>query len=236
LLLKQNGLVKTVGDPINAVKIFNEKEVDEIIFLDITATIEKRRPNFQLIEDIASEAFMPFAYGGGIRDLSDVQQLFSLGVEKIILNTCAIENPTLITKISEIYGSQSVVISIDVGQTLFGKYEVFTHGGRVNTKLDPVEVAKKAQCLGAGEIFINSIDKDGTLSGYDIKLVKRISDVVGVPVIACGGASCLNDFALAVKEGNASAVSAGSFFVFHGKHKAVLITYPSTKELETIFF
>lgn len=243
LLLKNNGLVKTVkfkdpkyvGDPINAVKIFNEKEVDELIFLDITATIENRKPNFEVISDIASECFMPFGYGGGIRNLDDIKKLFNLGVEKVIINSYAFENPMFIKEASSIFGSQSIVVSMDVKKGLFGKYEVFTNNGKKNTKLDPVKFAKQMEDMGAGELFLNSIDKDGTMQGYNIELIKKVSDSVNIPVIACGGASKNEDFGEAVKKGGASGVAAGSMFVFYGKHKAVLISYPPVHELENHF-
>lgn len=240
LLLKNEGLVKTVkfkhpkyvGDPINAVKIFNEKEVDELIFLDTTATIENRKPPVNLISQIASECFMPFCYGGGIKSVEDIAGLFTLGVEKVAINSQAVGNPSLIKRASELFGNQSIVVSIDVKKNLFGKYRVFTHGGRKSTKLDPVDFAVQMEDTGAGEIFLNSIDRDGTQQGYDLELIRKVSESVTIPVIACGGAGSLDDFADAVKRGGASAVSAGSFFVFQGSHRAVLITYPPIKELE----
>lgn len=240
LLLKNQGLVKTVkfrdpkyvGDPINAVKIFNEKEVDELVFLDITATTENRKPNFRLIADIASEAFMPFGYGGGVRDINDAKELFNLGVEKVIINSHAVDRPLFIKEASNLFGSQSIVVSIDVKKNILGKYEVHMHGGKKNTKLYPVTFAQEMEGMGAGELLINSIDRDGTQSGYDIELIKKITAAVAIPVIVSGGAGKIEDFAKAVKEGGASAVAAGSMFVFHGKHRAVLITYPSMEELE----
>jgi imidazole glycerol-phosphate synthase subunit HisF len=240
LLLRNKGLVKTVkfkqpkyiGDPINAIKIFNEKEVDELIFLDITATVENRKPPVKLISEIASECFMPFCYGGGIRSLDDVAELFRIGVEKVAINTCAVTNPQLITQAAERFGSQSIVVSIDVKKTLFGKYRVFTHGGSRNSKLDPVDFAIHMQGIGAGELFLNSIDRDGTRQGYDLELIRRVSEAVSIPVIACGGAGGLDDFVDAINIGGASAVSAGSLFVLQGSHRAVLITYPPQKDLE----
>lgn len=242
LLLKNQGLVKTtnfkdqkyVGDPINAVRIFNEKEVDELVFLDISATIENKKPNFKLIADIASESFMPFGYGGGIRDLNDMKELFNLGVEKVIVNSYAIENPEFIKKASDLFGSQSVVVSIDVKKTLLGKYEIYTLSGKKNTKIDPIAFAKQVESVGAGEVFLNSIERDGTMQGYDIDLIRKVSEAINIPVIACGGAGKLEDFTDAVKKGGASAVAAGSMFVFHGKHRAVLINYPSVQVLESI--
>lgn len=243
LLLKGKGLVKTqqfkkpkyIGDPINAVKIFNDKEADELIFLDISATPEHKPPNFEIIKDIASEAFMPFGYGGGITTLKQIEQLFNLGVEKVILNTISYINPQIISQASKIFGSQSIVVSIDYKQNIFGKTEVYTSGGSFNTKRSPLEYAIKMQDLGAGEIFLNSIDRDGTFKGYDIKTIKEIAAKLDIPLIACGGAASLADFRLAVIEGGASAVSAGSMFVFQGIHRAVLITYPTYSELEITF-
>ncbi|OGC08493.1 imidazole glycerol phosphate synthase subunit HisF [candidate division WOR-1 bacterium RIFOXYA2_FULL_36_21] len=243
LLLKNNGLVKTikfsnpkyVGDPINAVNIFNDKEVDELIILDITATIEGKKPNYSLLSDIASECFMPLGYGGGVNSIEDVRKLFNLGIEKVVINSYAVENQEFIRSVSNIFGSQSVVVSIDVKSNLWGKHEVYIRGGKQKTGLDPVTHAKQVESLGAGELFINSIDRDGTGQGYDIKLIKSISEVVRIPVVACGGASKTEDFKLAIKDGGASAVAAGSIFVFQGKHRAVLITYPLIDELENIF-
>lgn len=243
LLLRGQGLVKTVqfkdakyvGDPINAVKIFNEKEVDELILLDILATVEQRKPPLKLISEVASECFMPLCYGGGICSLDDIKEIFNLGVEKVAVNTYAINNPYFIKEAAGKFGSQSIVLAMDVKRNLLGDYEVFTHGGRKSTKLDPVRLAIEIEEIGAGEIFLNSIDRDGTMQGYDIELIKKVTEAVSIPVIACGGAGKLSDFAVAIKEGGASAVAAGSLFVFHGEEHAVLISYPSVQELEHIF-
>lgn len=240
LLLKNNGLVKTVkfkdpkyvGDPINAVRIFNDKEADELIFLDITATRETRKPNFKLISDIASECFMPFAYGGGIQDLNDIRELFHIGVEKVVINSYAIENPFFIQKAVELFGSQSIVVSVDVKKNLFGKYELFIHRTGKIIKRDPFIFLREMQEAGAGEIFLNSVDRDGTREGYDIELIKRVTGAASIPVIAGGGAGSVEDLVKAVKLGGASAAAAGSMFVFHGVHRAVLITYPSREELK----
>lgn len=242
LLLKNGGLVKTikfknpkyVGDPINAIRIFNDKGVDELILLDITATIEGRKPPFKLISEIASECFMPLGYGGGIRDLKDIKEIFSLGVEKVIINTYALENPYFIKEASDLYGSQSIVVSIDVKKVFGGKYKVFIQNGRKKTLLNPIEFAIQMEKMGAGEIFLNSIDRDGTMKGYDIELVKMVAQSVNIPLIACGGADKVSDFFDAVKCG-ASGVSAGSMFVFHGKHRAVLINVPNEKELQILY-
>jgi len=243
LLLRNSGLVKGkqfknhkyVGDPINAVKIFNEKEVDELVFLDISATSNKREPNFDLIADIASEAFMPFGYGGGITSVKQIEKLFSLGVEKAIINSIAFHNPQLIRDASQLAGSQSIVVSIDVKKTLLGGYEVFVENGQVRTKQSPIDYAKKMQDLGAGELVVCTIDREGTAKGYDLKLLEMISDAVDIPVVSLGGAGKLQDFSDAVNQTSVSAVAAGDMFVFHGKHKAVLITYPNYSELEKLF-
>jgi imidazole glycerol-phosphate synthase subunit HisF len=242
LLMKNQGLVKTVGfkdpkyvgDPINAIKIFNEKGVDELIFLDTTATIEGRGPNFKVISDIAGECFMPFGYGGGIRDLDDIKTLFGIGVEKVIINSQAVDNPILIKNAAERFGSQSIVVSIDVKRNLLGKHVVYSHSGKVSTKYDPVIFAKYMEEMGAGEIILTSIDRDGMMRGYDIDLVKKVSSALDIPVIASGGAGKIQDFIDAIKIGGASAVTAGSMFVFQGKHRAVLITYPTIEEIEAI--
>jgi cyclase len=243
LLLKGQGLVKTVkfkdpkyvGDPINAVKIFNDKEVDELLFLDITATVERKRPPLKVIAEIASECFMPLSYGGGIRTLDDLREIFTVGVEKVCINTHAVDDPSFIGKAADIFGNQSIVVSLDVRKSLFGKYEIYTQSGTKNTKLDPVSFAVRMEQLGAGELFVNSIDRDGTMQGYDIELIRQVSSAVRIPVIACGGAGTIDHLADGVKRGGASAVSAGSMFVFHGKHRAVLISYPGQGELSRAF-
>ena len=236
LLLKNGALVKTIGfrkekyigDPINTVRIFNQKEVDELIFLDITATVHNRKPPFDIIQNISQECFMPFSYGGGIRSLDDVKKLFSLGVEKIAINSYAIENHDFITQISNIYGSQSVIVSIDVKK-------VFSHSGTRKTKYNPEQYAKIAEEYGAGEILLTSMNDDGTMEGYDIDLIKKVTTAVSIPVIACGGAGCVNDLEKAVIQGNASAVAAGSMFVYQGKNRAVLINFPNREELKNVF-
>ncbi len=241
LLMKDNGLVKTrkfkdpvyVGDPINAVRIFNEKQTDEICILDISATQNKRKPNFKKIEEIASECFMPLSYGGGISNLNDAIQLFSLGVEKIILNSVLKSDPSLITKIAERFGSQSVVVSVDCKKLFLGGYDVVSNSAKSKLSSDPIAFAKSMVDLGAGELIVHAVDRDGMQNGYDLELINKISKSVSIPTVACGGASSIKDFELAVSHG-ASAVAAGSFFVFHGKHRAVLISYPSSKEIDLI--
>lgn len=242
LLLRNNGLVKGckfknhkyVGDPINAVKIFNDKEVDELIFLDITATSEGRSPNYSLLADIASQAFMPFGYGGGLNNIRDIEKLFCLGIEKAVINTAAENNMKLVKEASRIVGEQSIVISIDVKRSLLGNYYVVTQSGKYNTKIDPVEFALCSEENGAGEIMLCSIDREGTGNGYDEELIERVTSAVTIPVIASGGAASLQHFRNAVEHG-ASAVAAGDMFIFHGKHKAVLITYPEYEVLENLF-
>ena len=240
LLLKGQGLVKTVkfkepkylGDPINIVRIFNDKEVDELVLLDITATPEKRGPQFDLLKNIASEAFIPLAYGGGIRSMDDVKKLLSIGIEKLIMNTSAVETPSLVREVADHAGSQAAVVSMDVKKGLLGKYEVFTHCGQKKTGLDPVKHAVEMERMGVGEILINSIDRDGTMQGYDVDLVRKVADAVSVPVVACGGAGNLSHVSEVIKQGHASAAAAGSIFVFQGPLRGVLISYPTPKELK----
>jgi cyclase len=240
LLLSDGGLVKTVkfkspkyvGDPINAVKIFNEKEVDELVFLDIQATAQKRGPNMSLIREIATECFMPLAYGGGITTVAQVKEILHAGVEKVVINSALAGNPNLLREAANLFGSQSIVASMDVGKNFFGKFQVCTHNGRKQVSSDPVAYAKSMEAAGAGEIFLNAIHQDGTFEGYDLNLVRQVTSAVGVPVIVCGGASKVQDFADAVKAG-ASAVAAGSMFVFHGPHRAVLINFPTQESLKT---
>jgi cyclase len=240
LLIQNGGLVKSikfknhkyVGDPINAVKIFNEKEVDEIVILDISATKEKRKPNIAQISDIAGEAFMPLSYGGGITTLEEVKEILYQGAEKVILNTSALDRMVLITQIAEQFGSQSAVVSIDVKKDWLGNYKVYKNNGSKRTSLTPVDFAKQVEAAGAGEIILTSIDRDGTYEGFDIDLIKQVTEAVNIPVVACGGASELNDFTKAICEGGASAVAAGSFFVFQKPLRAVLINYPSQLKLK----
>lgn len=242
LLLQGQGLVKTVqfrkpsyvGDPINAIKIFNDKEVDELVLLDIAASREGRGPAFEIIEDIASECFMPLGYGGGIRSLEDIRRILATGVEKVVLNTAALANPGLIDAAAAEVGSQSVVVSIDARRKLLGGYEVWGSGGTRASQREPAEFAREVAARGAGEILLNSIDRDGTQKGFDLELVRRVSSAVDVPVIACGGAGSLTHFREAVDAG-ASAVAAGSLFVYVGRHRAVLINYPEYRELEDLF-
>jgi imidazole glycerol-phosphate synthase subunit HisF len=243
LLLRGKGLVKTIrfkdptylGDPINIVRIFNDKEVDELTFLDITASVEDRQPPFDLLQDIASECFIPFGYGGGVKSIEEIRRLLKIGIEKIVLNTSAVENRPLIKQAVVEFGSSTIVISIDYRKTLLGKSEVYCRSGKKASGIDPVSFAKEMEQAGAGELILNCIDRDGTMQGYDIETVKKVSSSVSIPVIACGGARNLQDMARVVKEGGASAAAAGSMFVFQGPHRAVLISYPSQIDLRQAF-
>ena len=243
MLLRNNGLVKTVkfkestyiGDPINTVKIFNEKEVDEIFFLDIDATRLKKEPPYDLIQNIASECFMPFAYGGGIHSLLQIERIIKSGAEKIIINTQAFLGKNFLKEAVQQFGSSTIAVSIDVKKEFLKGNIVYVKGGTQSTGLNPVDYAREIENAGAGEILINSIDRDGVMEGYDIELIKSISGSIKIPIIACGGAGRLNDFSQAVKQGGASAAAAGSFFIFHGKRRAVLITYPSYSEITNLF-
>lgn len=242
LLLKGDGLVKGVkfknhtylGDPLNAVKIFNDKEVHELIFLDITASSEKRLPRLDLIQQIADECYMPFGVGGGVKTVEEIRKILENGAEKVVINSAAVENPDLIREAASVFGSQSIVVSIDVKKTLFNGEKVLTHSGRKKTKLKPVEWAKKMEIMGAGELLLTSIDHDGAMEGYNLDLIHRLSSSVNIPVIASGGAGNLTHLKKAVEKG-ASAVSAGSMFVFTGKHRAVLINYPSIDDIKNTF-
>ncbi len=239
LLLKNNGLVKTtrfgqpvyIGDPINAVRIFNDKEVDELMLLDITATNEKKDINYLKLEEIVSEAFMPIGYGGGIHKLSQIEKLFKLGIEKVIINTAAYSEPKIIKEASNIFGSQSIVVAVDIKKDLWGKYRLFSNAGQKKQNVNAEDFLKKVVDFGSGEIYLNNIDKDGTMTGYDLELINKFSQLFEVPLIASGGAGKIEDFAEAIKAG-ASAVSAGAMFVFQGVHRAVLISYLKYEEFE----
>lgn len=243
LLLRRAALVKSVrfknptyvGDPINTVRIFNEKEVDELVFLDITATVESRPPPLDLIAEISQECFMPFGYGGGIRTLEDVRKVLATGAEKAIINTAAWKQPELITEAARQFGSQSIIASVDVKRSLFGKPRVVVASAKENTKLDPVTYAKRMEDLGAGEILLTSVDREGTFAGYDLELVRQVAQAVRIPVVANGGAGNLQHLREVVRTGGASAAAAGSLFVFQGSHRAVLINYPEREELDRLF-
>jgi len=242
LLVHNKGLVKTVkfkdakyvGDPINAVKIYNEKEVDELVVLDIDATVENREPDYKMIENLAVECRMPLCYGGGIKNLKQATRIFSLGVEKIALSSAVVENPGLITEIASEVGAQSVVVILDVKKRMLGGYEVVTHNGTKKTGIDPVSFTKKLETLGIGEIVINSIDNDGVMKGYDFNIIDKVKEVATVPLTVLGGAGSLDDIGEAIKRYGIIGISAGSLFVFKGKYKAVLISYPKHDEKERL--
>jgi cyclase len=242
LLLDGAGLVKTtrfknptyIGDPINAIKIFNDKEVDELMILDISATKERREPNYKLIERFACECFMPLAYGGGITNLEQAKILFSLGIEKISIQTSIFNDISFIRKLTENFGSQSILASIDIKKNILGNYKIYSSFTRryheKNFKIFIQDVIN----LGVGEIFLNSVDKDGMMEGMDIDLIKIVSNLVNVPLIACGGVGNLNHIKDGIQAG-ASAIAAGSFFIFHGPLKGVLISYPNYQDINYLF-
>lgn len=240
LLLRNESLVKTfkfgkftyVGDPANTVRIFNELEVDELLFLDITASIENRGPNFKVLTDIANECFMPLGYGGGISSLDHAKAVFELGFEKVAINTQAEKNPALIGEIARLYGSQAVMASIDVKKGVFGGYSVRTLGGKRKTRHDPVSWALEVEKMGAGEILLTSIDREGSWAGFDLELVKCVTEAVLIPVIAHGGAGTVGHIRQVVKNSKASAVAIGSMVVFQKKGMGVLVNFPDKKKLE----
>lgn len=243
LLIHNKGLTKTVkfkegkyvGDPLNAVRIFNEKEVDELMVLDIDATVMGTEPNFELIEKMAKECRMPLCYGGGIKTADQAKKIFSYGVEKIAISSLAVERPEVVTEIAEAVGNQSVVVVMDVHKRKFlGKYELFTHNGTKATGLNPIDFAKEMQQRGAGELVVNSIDNDGVMQGFDIKLIDAVKQAVNIPVTVIGGAGTLDDVGEVIKKHGIIGVGAGSLFVFKGKYKAVLINYPNPQEKESL--
>lgn len=239
LLLREASLVKTVrfgkftyvGDPCNTVRIFNELEVDELAFLDITATRERRAPNLALLADIADECFMPLAYGGGIRTFEDAHSIMRLGFEKVIINTHAEEDPAFISRLASHFGSQAVIVSIDVTRSLWGGARVRTHAGTHDTHRDPVAWARAAEAHGAGEILLTSVDREGTWEGFDLELVRSVTEAVRVPVIAHGGAGSLDDIAQVVQQAGASAVALGSMVVFQKRGCGVLVNFPDPAQL-----
>lgn len=239
LLIHNKGLVKTnnfknpkyVGDPINAVKIFNEKSVDELIVTDIDATVNNIEPNYSMIEKLAMECRMPLCYGGGITNVNQAKKIFSLGVEKIAISSAAIKNPTIITQLAESVGSQSVVIVMDIRKKFLGNnYELITHNGTKKTGISPVKFVEEIKELGVGEIVINSIDRDGTMEGYDYQLIDKIRNLTTLPMTILGGAGSLEDIGNLISRYKIIGAGAGSIFVFKGKYRAVLINYPNDKE------
>lgn len=243
LLMADSGLVKTerfkkpryIGDPINAVKIFNDKFVDEIALFDIRASRLRKPPDFDLVEKIISEAFMPFCYGGGVRSVEDAQKLFTLGVEKVSVNAAVFDQPDLVSRLAERFGSQSVVVGIDVRRGLWGGPRLYRHSIGRRMAARAAERARAVQDLGAGELFVTSVDRDGTMSGYDLEVLRSITAAVDIPVIACGGAGSLRDMVEVVDQAAVSAAAAGSLFVYRGRRRAVLINYPSQQELRAAF-
>lgn len=241
LLVSDGYLVKPVkfsgdtyiGDPINAVRIFNEKQVDELLICDIDASVKGTGVNYTLIEEIASEAFMPVGYGGGVRSADEARRITGIGIEKVVLNTSAFAHPEVITEVSDALGSSSTVVSVDAKRRLAGGWDTYSARGSRKTGLSPVDAAVQAQRYGAGEVMISSIDRESSRSGYDLKLIKSVADAVSIPVIALGGAGGVADLAPALEAG-ASAVAAGTMFVMNGKHRAVLITYPSPAEVRAL--
>lgn len=244
LLLENGDLIKTrgfddpkyVGDPINAVRIYNEKEVDELIVLDISATTECREPDYGLIENLASECRMPFCYGGGVKTVEQTERIIALGVEKVAISSAAIADPDLIARAAEIVGAQSIVVVMDVKKRRWsGTYELFTHRGTKGTGLKPVEFAQRIEGLGAGEIVVNAIDRDGMMDGYDTDLLASVKNAVNIPLTALGGAGSLKDIAEMFEEFGIIGAAAGSLFVFKGVYRAVLINYPGHEQKETLF-
>lgn len=243
LLVQNKGLVKTVnfknpkyvGDPINAVKIFNEKEVDELIVLDIDATAQRRDPDFTMIRNLAGECRMPLCYGGGVNTVQQAKEIINLGVEKVALSSAVIERPELVSDIANAVGKQSIIVVLDVKKKgLFGNYEIFTANGTKSTGKNPKDFAIQLEKLGAGEIVINSIDNDGVMKGYDLKLVQMVRDAVSIPITVLGGAGSLQDIRALVHKFGIIGAAAGSLFVFKGVYKAVLINYPKQSEIKEL--
>lgn len=240
LQLIDDNLVKTVkfdnhgyiGDPINTVRIFNELEVDELCFLDIRASVQRREPNIEILQQIANECFMPLSYGGGVKNFETAQKILSIGFEKIVLNTAAYRTPALVSQISEHFGAQAVIGSIDVKRNMWGKYQVYINDGKEKIKKDAVEWAKELEQLGAGELLITSMDKDGSWSGYDQDIIAKINDAVNIPVIANGGAGSVADIESVVKKCGVSAVALGSMVVYQKKGMGVLVNFPDKQILE----
>ena len=240
LLSSNNALVKSVkfknhnyiGDPINAVKIFNELRADELVLLDIDATSQNRRISSEVVKKVGEEANMPFSVGGGICSIKDIQEVIACGAEKVILNSFAIANPKFIKEAVDNFGSSTIVLCIDIGKKFLGKSNyVYINNGKKLTRFKPIQLAKIAEEMGAGEVIIQSIARDGTMSGYDIDLIKSISDAISIPTVALGGAGKLNDLMNVYEHGNASGIAAGSLFVYQGKNKGVLINYPSWQDV-----
>lgn len=243
LLVSNGGLVKTinfghpkyVGDPINAVKIFNEKEVDEMIVLNIDATVRNREPDYGMIRNLAAECRMPLCYGGGVKSVEQVEKIISLGVEKVAISSAAVNNPGIVAQAAEVVGSQSIAVVMDVKKIgRGGHYEIWIHNARKPTGQSPVDFAKEVEALGAGEIVINAIDRDGVMKGYDLDLVNEIREAIRLPITVLGGAGSLKDIAALIHTFGIIGAAAGSLFVFKGVYRAVLINYPSRVEKDAI--
>lgn len=243
LLVKNGGLVKTVqfekpkyvGDPINAVRIFNEKEVDELIVLDIDATTQEREPDYVLIKNLAAECRMPLCYGGGVKTVEQIEKIIGLGVEKVTLSSAAVQTPDLISVGASRVGSQSVVVVMDVKKSgPFRRYEVFAHNGTKGTGLDPVAFARRVEALGAGEVVVNSIERDGLMNGYDIDLIAQVRETISLPMTALGGSGSLKDIEGLIRAFGTIGAAAGSLFVFKGTYRAVLISYPSRADKDEL--
>lgn len=243
LLLDGPALVKTVrfgrgnyiGDPVNAVRLFDDLEVDELVFLDITASRENRTISTALVEEIGGEANMPFAVGGGIRTLEDIRRLLAAGAEKVVLNAHALEHPAFVRDAAEAFGSSTITVCMDVKRTWLGSERVYRHASGETSRYTPLEYAKMLQDMGAGELILQSVDRDGMMEGYDLALVKSVSAAVSIPVVALGGAGSLSDLADAYFKGYASALAAGSLFVYQSRKRGVLINYPSARHVRDLF-
>lgn len=243
LLVHDGGLVKTqkfgapkyVGDPINAVRIFNEKEVDELVVLDIDATVQQRGPNFKLIEDLAAECRMPLCYGGGVSNAEQASRIVGLGVEKVAVSAAALDRPEVIAEMAVAVGNQSVVAVLDVKRGMLGGYSVVTHNGTKKHKIEPIGLAIELQGLGIGELVVNSVDNDGQMRGYDLQLAEKIRAAVDIPMTIMGGAGSLDDVQQLISKFGIIGAAAGSLFVFKGKYRAVLINYPTQREKDSLF-
>lgn len=244
ILLNGTGAIKTInfdapkyiGDPINTARIFNANEVDELALLDINASAEKRTISLDIISQISDECFMPLTVGGGINSISGIRNAINAGAEKIAVNSYAVQNPMFVRQAADEFGSSTIVVSLDARKIGEKGHEVFIMNGKVPTKLSPARLAETMQEMGAGEIIINSIDRDGTMAGYDLELIEAVSRSVDIPIIACGGAGNLDHMRSAIYEGGASAATAGSMFVYQGRKRAVLINFPTRKEIEEALF
>lgn len=242
LLLRRRGLVKTVrfrdasyvGDPINVVRIFNDKEADELILTEIVATRDGKAPDFELLEQIATEAFMPVCYGGGVRTLADAKRILRLGMEKIAVNTAAFDDPRLVATLSGELGSQCVVASVDVKRTWRGGYAVYSHAGRRVPERDPLRWIERLVALGAGEVLLNCVDRDGTMQGYDLELLRRVRGRFDVPIIPCGGAGSVHDISQGLAAAGSSAAGVGARFIYEGPYRAVLVSYLSPRDVSEI--